>query len=40
MIDSNIVRFFFKYIRICTRMPHIQYAVVNRTYIEIRILKP
>jgi hypothetical protein len=26
--------------RICTRISHTRYTVVNRTYIEIRILKP
>jgi hypothetical protein len=49
MIDSNIVRFILEYIsayiihilnRICTRMSHMRYTVVNRTHIEIRILKP
>jgi hypothetical protein len=34
MIDSNIVRFFWN------TYPHMRYAVVNRMYIEIRILKP
>jgi hypothetical protein len=34
MIDSNIVRFFLN------TYPHMHYTVINRTHIEIHILKP
>jgi hypothetical protein len=44
MINLNIVRIFKIHIRIlnriCTRMSHMRYAVINHTHIEIHILKP